>query len=299
MDHIFFQGICTALVTPFQEGSVNISMLHRLLDRQLAAHIPAIVICGTTGESPTLTDKEKRLLFREAKQYVGEKALIIAGTGSNCTQHAAELSCAAREDGADGLLVVTPYYNKATDSGLYAHFSTIARAAELPLILYNVPSRTGVDLPASVCEALAGIPNIVGIKEASPDLKKLAHLRAACPAPFGIWSGNDDLLLPAMSLGGDGLISVASNLIPRRMQRIYSLAAQSDRIAAAKQFLSLIPLLDALFREVNPIPIKAAMKLSGLDCGSCRLPLTELRAENLKSLQALLNAPSFRDTENS
>ena len=187
-----FTGACTALVTPFENGKINLSMLERLLARQIDAGIEAVVICGTTGESPTLSDTEKLELFRHAKQYAGNECIIIAGTGSNCTEHAIALSQAAEETGVDGLLIVTPYYNKATPAGLLAHYSSIAGAVHIPIIAYNVPSRTGVDIPVSVYQQLSKIPKIAGAKEASTDISKITKIRSACPKEFALWSGNDD-----------------------------------------------------------------------------------------------------------
>ena len=283
-----FEGVSTALITPFLKEDVNIPMFRKLLQRQMDAGITAITVCGTTGESPTLSDPEKLRLFREAKQWCGNRAGIIAGTGSNCTEHAVSLSKAAQAQGADALLVVTPYYNKATAQGLIAHYKAIAQAVTIPLIIYNVPSRTGVDIPVSVCAELAKLPNIAGIKEASPDLKKIAELIRACPEDFSVYSGNDDLLLPVLSLGGRGVISVASNVKPEEMLSVYHHFHHGELTEARKEFLSLLPLMEGLFCEVNPIPVKAAMKELGLDCGSCRLPLTDLAPQHLAQLKALL-----------
>ena len=195
-----FTGVCTALVTPFAGGKINYSMLQVLLKRQADAGICAVVVSGTTGESPTLSDHEKIELFQKTKEFVGERMKVVAGTGSNDTRHAIELSIAAQETGADGILVVTPYYNKATPDGLVAHYDAIARSVDIPVILYNVPTRTGLDIPVCVCQQLAEIPNINGIKEASTDVGKILSLRAQCPADFSIWSGNDQLTVPIVSL---------------------------------------------------------------------------------------------------
>jgi len=289
MKNSFFTGACTALVTPFLNGKVNYPMLEQLLKRQLEAGIQAIVICGTTGESPTLSDEEKLELFRRAKEYVGNRCRILAGTGSNCTEHALLLSQAAEHMGADGLLVVTPYYNKATSEGLIAHYSTIASAVHIPVILYNVPSRTGVDIPLSVYRELSTIPNIIGTKEASPDITKIAKIRAACPSDFHIWSGNDDQAVAVMSLGGQGVISVLSNVAPVETKAMAEAALAGDFDTAAALQIRMLPLIELLFCEVNPIPVKAAMKLLGYDCGNCRLPLTPMGAENLERLKKALS----------
>ena len=283
----FFTGVCTALVTPFFRGEVNYPMLERLLQAQLDAGISTIVICGTTGESPTLSDGEKLELFRRSKAYVGDSCKIIAGTGSNCTEHTIYLSQAAEAAGADGLLLVSPYYNKATPEGLYAHYSAIAAAVHIPCILYNVPSRTGVDIPVEVYGKLSRIPNIAGVKEAAPDIVKVARILAQCPG-FPVWSGNDDQIVPVMALGGSGVISVLSNVAPEKTKALADAALDGDFDTAAGLQLALLPLIRALFSEVNPIPVKAAMKEIGFDCGSCRLPLSPIGDENLIKLKAVL-----------
>ena len=283
-----FTGACTALVTPFENGKVNLSMLETLLARQMDAGIEAVVICGTTGESPTLSDAEKLELFRHAKKYAGDDMLIIAGTGSNSTEHAVALSQAAEATGIDGLLVVSPYYNKATPSGLLEHYSAIAGAVHIPIILYNVPSRTGVDIPVSVYQQLSKIPKIAGVKEASADITKIARIMAACPSEFAVWSGNDDQAVPVMSLGGAGVISVLSNVEPVKTQAMAKAALDGDFDTAAALQIELLPLIELLFCEVNPIPVKTAMKLIGYDCGDCRLPLTRMTDVNFKRLAEYL-----------
>lgn len=283
----FFTGVCTALVTPFFRGEVNYPMLQRLLQYQLDSGIRTIVICGTTGEAPTLSDTEKLELFRRSKEYVGDRCLIIAGTGSNCTEHAVALSRGAERVGVDGLLLVSPYYNKATNQGLFTHFSAIAAAVHIPCILYNVPSRTGVDIPVEVYRKLSRIPNIVGVKEAGGNIVKIAKIRAACP-DFSLWSGNDDQIVPVMALGGAGVISVLSNVAPEKTIAMTDAALDGDFDTAAALQIGLLPLIQALFSEVNPIPVKAALKEIGFDCGSCRLPLTSFGEENLEKLKGAL-----------
>lgn len=287
MKNILFQGVCTALVTPFLNGSINYPLLERLIRRQTDAQIPAIVLAGTTGESPTLSDTEKLELFRKGKQFAGDSCLIIAGTGSNHTEHAVALSRAAEEAGADALLVVSPYYNKATPEGLVTHYSAIASAVHIPIILYNVPGRTGLDIPVSVYQMLSHLPNIAGIKEASPDISKIARIRAACP-DLQLWSGNDDQTTAVISLGGDGVISVLSNILPVQTKALTDAALDGDFDTASDLQLRLLPLIEALFREVNPIPVKAAMKLLSYDCGPCRLPLTSADAKTISVLKNLL-----------
>lgn len=287
MNKPLFTGACTALVTPFLDGAVNYPMMEQLLKRQMDAGIRAVVICGTTGEAPTLSDNEKLELFRRAKAYTGGDCLIIAGAGSNCTSHTAELSLAAENVGVDALLIVSPYYNKATPEGLVAHYMTIAHTVALPIIAYNVPGRTGVDIPVSVCQRLSPIPNMVGIKEASTDIAKITKLCRTCN-DFTVWTGNDELIVPAISLGAKGVISVLSNVLPVQTQAMAQAALAGDLDTAAALQQELQPLVDLLFCEPNPIPIKAAMRYIGYDCGSPRLPLTELSKENKEKLKTAL-----------
>ena len=284
----FFTGACTALVTPFTNGRICYSMLEKLLQRQMDAGIGTVVLCGTTGESPTLSDEEKISIFRHAKAYCGTGCTILAGTGSNSTRHAIDLSRAAEAAGADGLLVVSPYYNKATPEGLYSHYRAIAASVHIPVILYNVPGRTGVDIPVNVYERLSEIPNIAGVKEASTDITKIGRIMAACGDDFSVWSGNDDMTVAVISLGGSGVISVSSNVLPEKMQAMTQAALAGNFRSAAQVQLELIPLTDLLFCEVNPIPVKAAMRLLGYDCGNCRMPLTPLLPEHEEKLRQLL-----------
>ena len=284
-----FSGVCTALVTPFLEGKVNYPMLETLLRRQMEADIKAVVICGTTGESATLSDEEKIELFRRAKAYVGSQMCIIAGTGSNDTIHAVQLSKEAQLAGADALLVVSPYYNKATPDGLVAHYMSVAHAVKIPVILYNVPSRTGVDIPISVYKRLSAIPNIAGVKEATTSITKIAQVIAQCPRDFTVWCGNDDMVTAEMALGAKGVISVLSNVYPVETMTMTEAALAGDFDTAAAIQCSMLPVIDALFTEVNPIPVKAAMKLAGFDCGGCRLPLTDASPETKKKLEAYIS----------
>ena len=280
MDNPIFSGVCTALVTPFLDGKINYPMLQQLLKRQIEAGVEAVVIAGTTGESATLSFDEKVELFARAKEYADGRCKIIAGTGSNVTEKAVALSIAAEESGADALLVVSPYYNKATPDGLYAHYLTVAHAVSIPVILYNVPSRTGVDIPVSVYKRLSRVPNIVGVKEATSDIGKILRIRSQCPEDFFIWSGNDDMTVPIMSLGGKGVISVLSNVYPKETVLMTQAALTEDFTTAALLQTELLPTIELLFCEVNPIPVKAVMKKIGYDCGGCRLPLTALNMEN-------------------
>ena len=288
MNNILFQGVCTALATPFKNDKLNLPMLEKLMEKQMEAGIRAFVICGTTGEAPTLSSCEKITLYREARKIAGKDAVILAGSGSNNTQNAVYLSKAAENQGADGLLVVTPYYNKCTEAGLIQHYEKIAEAVSIPIILYNVPSRTGVDISPGACLKLSKIPGVIGIKEASSDLRKAAKIIRICPESFSVYSGNDDLLLPMLSIGSRGVISVASNIKPGEMKSVTDAFFSGNFEQARQKFLSLLPLIDSLFSEVNPIPIKAALAASGLDCGKCRLPLTEISPAHLESIKKLL-----------
>lgn len=290
MNDVFFTGACTALVTPFLDTRVNYPMMEQLLRRQMDAGIEAVVICGTTGEAPTLSDDEKLELFSRAKYYTGNACKIIAGTGSNDTLHAVQLSVAAQKCGADGLLIVTPYYNKATPDGLYAHYLTIAQAVDIPMIAYNVPSRTGVDIPVAVYKQLCEIPNLIGVKEASPDITKTTKILHHCGDSLTVWSGNDDMTVPMMALGAKGVISVLSNIFPAETQAMTKAALDGDFDTAAALQIQLQPVIELLFCEVNPIPVKEAMALIGYDCGGCRLPLTPMTDVNREKLKKLLLA---------
>lgn len=286
MKNTIFTGVCTALVTPFLGDRINYPLVEQLLRRQVEAGVNAVVLSGTTGEAPTLSDEEKIALFKRAKEFSGNSCTIIAGTGSNSTSHAIELSQAAEDAGADALLVVSPYYNKGNPDGIFSHFLSIAHAVSIPIIVYNVPSRTGVDIPVSVYKRLSGIPNIAGVKEASTDITKIAKIRAACGENFIIWSGNDDQIVPVMSLGGQGVISVFSNICPVETTAMAQAALAGDFDTAAALQCQLMPLIELLFKEVNPIPIKYAMRYIGFDCGGCRLPLGQISPETKKRLDA-------------
>ena len=280
-----FKGLCTALVTPFLDGKVNFPMLEVLLRRQLEAGVEAIVLAGTTGESPTLTTEEKLEIFRLGVMTADGRCKIIAGTGSNCTANAVDLSRKAADTGVDGLLVVTPYYNKTTQPGLVKHYAAICEAANIPVIAYNVPSRTGMGIDVSTCRELAKLENLTGIKEASGDLSKAARMMEYLP----IWSGNDDQTVATMALGGCGVISVASNVVPEQMNAMVQAALVGDYPLAAALQRRLLSLMDALFCQVNPIPVKAAMELIGLDCGACRMPLDSLTLEHERHLRMCLD----------
>ena len=282
-----FTGLCTALVTPFLDDKVNYPMLEILIRRQMDAGADAIVLTGTTGESPTLTTEEKLEIFRQGVRIAEGKCKIIAGTGSNCTAKAVELSARAAELGADGLLVVTPYYNKATQSGLLKYYETITRAAGIPVIAYNVPSRTGVDISVDTCARLAQMEHMAGIKEACGDISKAGRILAG--SALTVYSGNDDQTVPMMALGAAGVISVASNVAPGPMKALTAAAEAGDYTLAAALHRRLLPLMDLLFCQINPIPVKAAMAMIGFDCGPCRPPLDDLTAGNVQMLRNCLD----------
>ena len=272
-----FRGVCTAIVTPFTEtGEIDFSCFDALIDRQLEAGVEAVCVCGTTGESATLTAKEHHDLIRACVDRVAGRAKVVAGTGSNCTAAALTLSREAQDLGADALLLVTPYYNKTTQTGLIKHYEYIADRVDVPMILYNVPSRTGLSCTAETYQALAKHPRINGVKEASGNFSLIARTKALCGTDLNIWSGNDDQTVPVMALGGQGVISVYSNLLPRWMAKLVHLCLEGNYPEAARMQADAMELMDALFIEVNPIPIKAALDMAGMAPGRVRLPLWEL-----------------------
>ena len=289
-----FEGCATALVTPFRNGEVDKTSFLRLLRHQIESGIDALVVAGTTGESPTLTDAEKRWLFTAAVREVktaDRKIPIIAGTGSNNTRRACELSRMAEDCGCEGLLVVTPYYNKASEAGLISHYGTIADATSLPIIAYHVPSRTGCKMTPAACKRLSDHPRILGLKDATGDLSFTSRVAALCRDSLPLYAGNDDQTLPILSLGGLGVISVVSNLCPEAMTSLCRLWREGKTAEARSLQLSLIPLCDALFCEGNPIPVKAGMELLGLCSEEVRLPLAKaddrVRAKVAEALRGL------------
>lgn len=284
-----FTGTCTALVTPFYDsGGLNTARFASHIDRQIQAGVSALCVCGTTGEAAAMTEKERLEAIAFCCQYTDHRVKVIAGTGSNSTAATAAFSRQAQEVGADALLIVTPYYNKPTQTGLLRHYTYITERVDLPILLYNVPSRTGVSFTAETYRALAKDPRINGVKEASADLALLSATRRLCGDDFSVWSGSDDRVVPMMALGSVGVISVASNLLPERMVRLTELCLRGDFREAARLQLDLLPLVDALFRESNPIPVKTAMELMGLDPGPLRLPLCEPSPEHRQALEAQL-----------
>jgi 4-hydroxy-tetrahydrodipicolinate synthase len=237
--------------------------------------------------SSLVEDDEKIEMFRRAKSFVGDETVVIAGTGSNCTSHTARLSLRAQEAGVDGLLVVSPYYNKTTQEGLLAHYLTVARSVSLPIIIYNVPGRTGMDISPETCAALSNISNIAGIKEASDNIVKITRIQEACK-DFSVYTGNDGMIVPAMALGAKGVISVVSNVLPLETMQMMAFCEEGDYDAAASIQVKLQPVIDALFSVPNPMPIKAAMKIIGYDCGTCRLPLCDISNKHKALLEELL-----------
>ena len=283
-----FTGAATAIITPFKNGNIDYESFKKLIEWQIAEGIDAIVVCGTTGEGSTLTDEEHREAIKFCVDCVGGRVPVIAGTGSNDTAYAIDLTKFACEAGADAMLVVTPYYNKATQRGLYECFTAIADASTKPVILYNVPSRTGCNLLPATAAKLADHPNIVAIKEACGNISQIAELAAAVGDKMDIYSGNDDQIVPIMSLGGKGVISVLSNLMPKATSEMCKKFASGDVKGAAKMQLDLLALTNALFCEVNPIPVKAAMAAMGFCENSLRLPLTPMESANEEKLIALM-----------
>jgi 4-hydroxy-tetrahydrodipicolinate synthase len=283
---MIFKGSGVALVTPFDEqDKVNYEIFKDIIDMHLSNQTDALIICGTTGEAATLTEEEKIQLINFTVSYVSKKIPVIVGVGTNSTSTTIKLSNIAQNLNANGLLIVTPYYNKTTQKGLIEHYKIIANNTNLPIILYNVPSRTGLNmLPATVKE-LSYIKNIIGIKEASGDISQVMHIKSICNDDFSIYSGNDDQILPMLALGAHGVISTCANIIPREVSQINKLFFESRLDECLKLQLSIIHLIHSLFSEVNPIPIKAAMNLLGLNTGKCRGPLTDMEHSNLKKLK--------------
>ena len=271
-----FTGTAVAIITPmYADGSVNYEELGRIIDDQIAHHTDAIVICGTTGESPTLDHEEHIECVRYAVQKAAGRVPVIAGTGSNDTRYAVQLSQQAQQDGADALLLVTPYYNKSSQAGLVAHYKAIAQSVDLPCILYNVPSRTGCNLTPATLAELAKLPNINAVKEASGNISQVAEIAALCGEELNIYSGNDDQIVPMLSLGGKGVISVLSNVAPQYTHDLCAKWFAGDVQGSMEMQLKAMPLCKALFADVNPIPVKWAMNRLGWKAGPCRLPLVE------------------------
>ena len=284
-----FTGAGTALVTPMNaDGSVNFAKMKELIEFQIENSIDALIICGTTGEASTMSDEVQVECVRFAKEVAAGRCPIIAGAGSNDTTHCIELAQACEKAGADGVLLVTPYYNKATQKGLIMHYTAIANAINIPIILYNVPGRTGCNLAPKTVAELAKVENIVAVKEASGNLSQVAEIAALCGPDFDIYSGNDDQILPVLSLGGKGVISVLSNVAPKETHDMVMNYLNGDTKSATKLQLDAIELINALFCEVNPIPVKAALNLMGYEVGSCKLPLCDMEPKNLETLRTAM-----------
>ena len=285
---VLFRGCATAILTPFKNGEIDLAAFRGLLRHQLDGGVDAIVVAGTTGEAPTLDREERATLFRAAVSEVSGQIPVIAGTGSNDTRHTLLFSKQAEAAGCDGVLAVVPYYNKGTEEGLYRHFSLLADEINVPVMVYNVPSRTGGSISVSTLKRLSEHKNIVGIKEASGQINRCAEIVSECGEKLPLYSGNDDMVVPLISLGGLGVISVISNLLPRETKRMCDLALAGDFKGAAREQARLLSLINALFCEVNPVPVKCAAELMGLCRGEVRLPLSEALPSTKKRLTELL-----------
>lgn len=289
MKKILFKGVASAVPTPFDKNGVNVKVFADFLRFQIDNNIDAIVVCGTTGESSTMTELEKITAIKCAVETSNGKVPVIAGTGSNNTKQAIHMSKVAQKLGADAVLLVTPYYNKTTQTGLIAHYSAIAESIDIPIIIYNVPSRTGVNIAPETCLELSKIDNIIAIKEASGDISQIADIAHLCGNNLSVYSGNDDQSIPICSLGGIGVVSVLSNIKPKLVHDMIFDFLNGNITDATNKQLSAIPLIHSLFFEVNPIPIKAALNILGFDFGIPRLPLVELSDANKKKMLELIN----------
>lgn len=284
-----FTGAGVALVTPMNaDGSVNFEKMKELIEFQIANDTDALIICGTTGEATTISDEDQIECVRFAKEVAAGRVPVIAGAGSNDTAHCIELAVACEKAGADAVLLVTPYYNKATQKGLILHYTAIANAINIPIILYNVPGRTGCNLAPKTVYELSKVENIVAVKEASGNLSQVAEIAALCGPDFDIYSGNDDQILPVLSLGGKGVISVLSNVAPKQTHDMVAKFFEGDIKGSIKLQLDAIELISALFCEVNPIPVKTALNLMGYEVGACKLPLCEMEPKNLETLKTAM-----------
>ena len=288
MKKTIFKGCGTAIATPFTEDGVNFDEFGKLIEDQIANEVDAIIVCGTTGESATMSEEEKKEVIKFAIDKVNKRTKVVIGTGSNNTTSAIKMSKYAEEAGADALLVVTPYYNKTTQKGLVAHYKAIAESVSLPIIMYSVPSRTGVNITPETCLELSKIENIVAIKEASGNISQVAKIASLCRDNLDIYSGNDDQVIPLLSLGGKGVISVLSNVMPKYTHEMVHKYLDGDVKEASKMQLDVLDLIDALFCEVNPIPVKYALNLMGYNFGKPRMPLIELSDSNKEKLEEIM-----------
>lgn len=287
-----FEGAGVALVTPFKaNGDVNYDKLEEILEEQIAGGTDAIVICGTTGEASTMSPEEHLSVIKYGCEVVKGRIPVVAGTGSNCTREAVYMSQKAEEAGADGVLLVTPYYNKATQNGLIAHFTTIAEAIKIPALLYHIPGRTGVTMkPETIVSLCKNVPNIVGVKEASGNFSSIATMMNMADGCIDVYSGNDDQIVPLLSMGGKGVISVLSNVAPKQTHDICQKFFDGDVKGSLQMQLDAIPLISALFSEVNPIPVKAAMNMMGKEVGPLRPPLTEMEDAHKEVLKQAMKS---------
>jgi 4-hydroxy-tetrahydrodipicolinate synthase len=291
---MLFKGSGVALVTPFKDGKINFDKLGDIVEYHIENNTDALIVCGTTGEASTMSDEEQLATIKFVIDKANKRIPVIAGTGSNNTAHSIHLSKEAEKFGADGLLLITPYYNKTTQLGVIAHFYAIAKNVNIPIIVYNVPGRTGVNIKPSTLLELSKIKNIVAVKEASGDIAQIAEMARLVPKDFAIYSGNDDMILPLLSLGGHGVISVVANICPKDTHDLVDKFFQGDLEGSRKLQLDMKPLIDSLFIEVNPIPVKTAMNLLGFEMGELRLPLVEMTSNNLETLKKELSNYGFR-----
>ena len=287
-----FTGSAVALITPFKENGVDYDKFAELIEYHIENGTDALVVCATTGESSTMPDPEHMAALKFASEKAKGRITLIAGTGSNDTIHAIALSTYAESVGYDGLLIVTPYYNKATQKGLYLHFKAIADSVKLPIILYNIPGRTGCSISIDTFKKLAEIPNIIGVKEATGDLALAGQIAAF--TDLVLYSGNDDVILPMMALGGKGVISVVANILPKETHDVCQKFLDGDIEGSRKEYLKMIELINALFIEVNPIPVKAAMNVLGFNVGKCRMPLCDMEDKNLATLKQVMKNYGFK-----
>lgn len=288
MKKTIFTGCGTAIATPFTEDGINYEEFGKLIENQIENSVDAIIVCGTTGESATMSEEEKKEVIKYSINKINKRTKVIIGTGCNNTKKAIEMSKFAEEVGADALLVVTPYYNKATQAGLVAHYKAIAESVNIPIIMYSVPSRTGVNILPETCLELSKIDNIVAIKEASGNISQVAKIASLCGDDLDIYSGNDDQIVPILSLGGKGVISVLSNIMPKYTHDMVYEYLNGNLKEATKMQLEVIELIDMLFCEVNPIPVKYALNVMGYNFGVPRLPLTELSKTNQEKMVKVL-----------
>lgn len=280
-----FKGSGVALVTPFKDGGVNYKKLEELIEWHIKNETDALIVCGTSGEAAAMSTEERKKVIKFSVEVASKRIPVIAGTGSNDTSYAASMSSWADKAGVDALLLVTPYYNKTTQRGLVAHYKAIAGNVNVPIILYNVPSRTGMNITPQTLQSLSRIKNIKAIKEASGDISQIAKMKALLKDDIDIYSGNDDQIVPILSIGGIGVISVIANILPKKVHDICMLYFNGEIEKSRNMFLDILPLMNALFIETNPIPIKTAMNLMGMDVGDLRLPLCSMSEENIEKLK--------------